>query len=62
MSTGSVDEFLSNPDLCVDVIWAAERARFIDEEKVSGVTLFNAGALCQHASDLYTHVPISVAV
>lgn len=51
MSTGSVDEFLSNPDLCVDVIWAAERARFIEEEKVSGETVFNEGTRCQHASD-----------
>ena len=28
-----VDEFLSNPALCVEVIWAAERQRFVEEEK-----------------------------
>lgn len=28
-----VEEFLSNPSLCVDIIWAAERARFVEEEK-----------------------------
>lgn len=33
MAQKRVDEFLDNPDLCVDVIWAAERKRFIEEEK-----------------------------
>jgi hypothetical protein len=28
-----VQEFLGNPALCVDIIWAAERKRFVEEER-----------------------------
>jgi hypothetical protein len=29
-----VEQFLSNPDMSVNIIWEAERKRFVEEEKV----------------------------